>query len=422
VRITQKAMAKLGLVVVREDLRFEECYWAQMPGNFPFRARHGAADTYHLAGFCNLQTQPMGNAGGSPWGPAISLLSTVQETPYFFNFHREHNAHTLILGNRRHSPSPLAHFLVAQARKTGVRIVAIDMHGNSNAITEAMGGAYLTPGTAELKLNPLHLPSTAANQEFLALWLSTLLDPHAKQLTRSTLDFFKSLITAAMAMPPESRRISALLPQLREADPLLADGFAIWCAGHTRGELFDMPTDNFALSTLTTINVSRYANDPATRIPLVSYLLHRITLQLDGKPTLILLDDGLLQLDTPLFAPRLAVWLDHLTQKNAAVIATIHDAQAACAMPLTPLFSQHTASNFVQPGCHLSVDEAEIFGLNADDHAAANYMTRDEHHVLLKRGKDATLLRLNLDALGPLLATLEGKISPPHTISREAVA
>jgi type IV secretion system protein VirB4 len=53
VRMVQRALNRLGLIVVREDLRFEETYWSQLPANFPFLARRQGIDTDHLAGVLN---------------------------------------------------------------------------------------------------------------------------------------------------------------------------------------------------------------------------------------------------------------------------------------------------------------------------------------------------------------------------------
>lgn len=56
--MVRRAMNKLGIVAVREDLKFEEMYWAQLPANFPFVARGQAINTQHLAGFVKLQLPP----------------------------------------------------------------------------------------------------------------------------------------------------------------------------------------------------------------------------------------------------------------------------------------------------------------------------------------------------------------------------
>src|SRR3546814_7180938 len=44
----------------------------------------------------------------------------------------------------------------------------------------------------------------------------------------------------------------------------------------------------------------------------LSYLFHRIEGRLDGSPTLIIIDEGWLVLDSPLFAAQLREWLKTL--------------------------------------------------------------------------------------------------------------
>ena len=52
----------------------------------------------------------------------------------------------------------------------------------------------------------------------------------------------------------------------------------------------------------------------------LSYLFHRIEGRLDGSPTLIIIDEGWLVLDSPAFAQQLKEWLKTLRKKNASVI------------------------------------------------------------------------------------------------------
>src|SRR3546814_6123138 len=52
----------------------------------------------------------------------------------------------------------------------------------------------------------------------------------------------------------------------------------------------------------------------------LSYLFHRIEGRLDGSPTLIIIDEGWLVLDSPLFAAQLREWLKTLRKKNASVV------------------------------------------------------------------------------------------------------
>ena len=52
----------------------------------------------------------------------------------------------------------------------------------------------------------------------------------------------------------------------------------------------------------------------------LSYLFHRIEDRFDGRPTLLIVDEGWLALDDPGFAGQLREWLKTLRKKNASVI------------------------------------------------------------------------------------------------------
>ena len=61
--------------------------------------------------------------------------------------------------------------------------------------------------------------------------------------------------------------------------------------------------------------------DRLGRAPAVlAYLFHRIGDRLDGRPTLLIIDEGWLALDDPGFAGQLREWLKTLRKKNASVI------------------------------------------------------------------------------------------------------
>jgi type IV secretion system protein VirB4 len=52
----------------------------------------------------------------------------------------------------------------------------------------------------------------------------------------------------------------------------------------------------------------------------LAYLFHCIDRRLDGSPTLIMIDEGWLALDSPAFAGQLREWLKTLRKKNASVV------------------------------------------------------------------------------------------------------
>jgi len=412
IKIVQKSLNRLGMVVVREDLRFEDCYWSQLPANFPFIARHHATDTDHLAGFANLQTAPMGNAAGSPWGPPISLFTTVQGAPYFYNFHRDGSggggAHTLMLGKPGKGRTTLTHFLLTQARKLPINIWYLDAHGRAAPFMNAMGGTATTPGSPACKLNPFQLADTPANREFLAFWLSTLIDPYGSQLNAGTLAFFQSLVEQLMSWPAPMRRLSNLLPLAREADPVLATSFQRFCAGGQYGELFDMPEDTFTPGRLTSWDISRYMADVASCAPLAGYLLHRLTGALNGAPTLIVLDEGFTLLSTPIFAMRATGWCDHLTQKNAAAFITGANIESSGGRMFSAGLTARAATLFALPDATPEIEYMTGFGLSESEMAGLGVIK--PRQVFMKRGADGVVLNIDFAGLGKeTLATLGGR-------------
>ena len=52
----------------------------------------------------------------------------------------------------------------------------------------------------------------------------------------------------------------------------------------------------------------------------LAYLFHRIEGRLDGRPTLLIVDEGWLALDDENFAGQLREWLKTLRKKNASVV------------------------------------------------------------------------------------------------------
>jgi type IV secretion system protein VirB4 len=339
-------------------------------------------------------------------------LTTLQDTPYFFNFHRGAAAHTIVLGKPGSGHTTLSHFLVAQARKLDPQIWYLDGSGRAGMFLQAMGGKTLQPGMAGgLRLNPLQLPDAPAHREFLAFWLATLFDPEAKQLNQATLGFFQMLIDAVMKLPLEHRRLSTLLPIVAEQDAMLAVQLKQWCAGGKYGDLFDMPQDQFAPEKLIGWDISAYRHDMAVWNPLSAYLLHRITAALNGNPTLLVLGEGFDILSNPLFALRAGNWFDHLTKQNTACLVHTAAPEASGNYAFTPTLAQKAASLFILPDA--DPDYSMGYGLDAADLGAITHLDRYKRQVLLKRGAENTVVKIDLSGLGSALTALSGRKAPP---------
>jgi len=84
---SRTSLTEGGAVVAREDLGLEAAWWAQLPGNYEYRARSGAITSRNFAALSPFHSFPVGQIDGNEWGPAVALLKTSAGSPYYFNFH-----------------------------------------------------------------------------------------------------------------------------------------------------------------------------------------------------------------------------------------------------------------------------------------------------------------------------------------------
>ncbi len=115
-----KARASLtngGAVVAREDLGLEAAWWAQLPGNFRYRARSGAITSKNFAALSPFHSYPIGQKDGNEWGPAVALLKTPSGSPYYFNLHYGDLGNTFMCGPSGAGKTVIVNFMLSQLEK-----------------------------------------------------------------------------------------------------------------------------------------------------------------------------------------------------------------------------------------------------------------------------------------------------------------
>jgi len=411
IKLVRKALSRLGIVAIREDLKFEEMYWAQLPGNFPFIARKRSTNTMHLAGFANLQRTPMGNTKGSKWGPTVTIIPNLQRTPYFFNFHVGEAGHTAIVGRQRKGRTTLAHFLLAQSRKLQTNIWYLDTRGRASTFIQSLGGIYSDIGTMKSPLSPLKLPDDAANREFLTLWLSMMFSAQNASVSPTMANFFAQAVAEMYKQPLEKRNMTTLQTLLKLNDPMLGMQIAPYVAGGAKGELFDLPTDSFDVHNIRGWNIAHAMGDVGKRVLLSSYLIHRMTMALDGTPTIIVLDEGFMLLDNPVFGAKAQPWLDYLTRKNAMVMVMTGRPEESANLKYAPAIMQKMVTQCYLPDSDPIPQFMDRFGLNEQEYHYLAQLSPIERQFLLKRENESQVLACRLDGLGVLNDTLSGRIT-----------
>ena len=321
VALARTWLGETGMVVAREDLAMEAAFWAQLPGNFGFRPRKAPITSRNFAGLSPLHNFPVGRATGNHWGEALALFATSARSPYYFSLHasdpreadggsRRDTGHTFICGPTGSGKTVFLGFCVAMLAKAGATQVIFDKDRGLEILVRALGGAY-----APLKygqptgFNPLALPDSPMQREFLRVWLRALVARPGQALTvREEADLEQALLGTLALEPTSSRRLSRLIEFLDSTD---AEGMyarlARWCeasdgeyawvfdGAETRGEEW------LAHGAVVGFDVTEFLESPAIRTPITLYLFHRVRQALDGRRLVVWMDEFAKLLGDPAF-------------------------------------------------------------------------------------------------------------------------
>jgi type IV secretion system protein VirB4 len=408
----QASLSELGIIAVREEIALEPAFWAQFPGNFKFIARRGLISTGNFAGFASGHNFPIGQPVGNHWGDAVTLLETTAAGPYFFNFHQGDLGNFTVIGPSGSGKTVVLNFLLAQARKYAPRIIFFDKDRGAELFIRAIGGRYdvLRPGTPS-ELNPLRLPDTPANRQFLIDWLTQLAGAaDVEELAR-----IKDAVDANYRQPIEHRRLRFLVELFRGAHRATAGDLwsrmAPWWGEGERAWLFDNADDRTDLAAESVgFDMTQVLDDTTLRTPAMMYLFHRVEERLDGSAAIIVIDEGWKALDDDVFVRRIKDWEKTIRKRNGIIGFATQSAQDALESRIASAIIEQAATQiFMANPRARAEDYIQGFGLSNHEFELIRSLPDNAHCFLIKHGAESVVARLNLTGERDLLTILSGR-------------
>ncbi|WP_333023649.1 VirB4 family type IV secretion/conjugal transfer ATPase [Wolbachia endosymbiont of Pentidionis agamae] len=411
--LIESELSNCGIYPVREKVNLEPSFWSQLPGNFDFIARKGVISTLNLAGFAAQHNYPTGNKFGNHWGEAITVFDTTSGTAFFFNFHIRDVGHTMIIGPTGAGKTVLMNFLCAQAIKASPRIFFFDKDRGAEIFLRALGGVYtvIEPRTPT-NFNPLQLDDTPDNRTFLMEWIKALISVYNKKFTSEDIEHINAAIEGNFKLKKTDRFLTNLIPFLGLSGPdTLAGAISMWYGDGSHAAVFDNKEDliDFSQSRVFGFEMGYLLKDPFALGPVLLYLFHRISLSLDGTPSMIVLDEAWALIDNPVFAPKIKDWLKVLRKLNAFVIFATQSVEDASKSSISDTLVQQTATQIFLPNLKATSIYRDVFMLTEREYILIKHTDPATRFFLVKQGVNAVIARIDLRGLEDVIHVLSGR-------------
>ncbi|RKF22631.1 conjugal transfer protein TrbE [Altericroceibacterium spongiae] len=374
-RLAEKVIQGRDFTVIPEGMNAIEAWLGSLPGHAYANVRQPPISTLNLAHLIPLSAVWAGPERDEHLQASPLLFGKTEgSTPFRFSLHVGDVGHTLIVGPTGTGKSVLLALIAMQFRRyENAQVFAFDFGGSIRAAALGMGGDWqdlggmLADEAGEgVQLQPLGAIDDPAERAWAAEWLAAIfasegvaVDPQAKEHIWSAL--------GSLASAPASERTLTGLAVLLQSQPL-KQALGSYCVGGPWGRLLDAEAEQIGEARCQAFETEGLVGAGAAAAVL-SYLFHRIADRLDGSPTLIIIDEGWLVLDSPAFAAQLREWLKTLRKKNASVVFATQSLADIETSSIAPSIIESCPTRIFLPNERAAEPQIaaiyERFGLNA---------------------------------------------------------
>lgn len=325
-RLVEKVIQGRDFTCMVETVNAVDAWFGSLPGHVYANVRQPPVSTLNLAHMIPLSAVWAGPARDEHLdAPPLFFGRTEGATPFRFSLHVGDVGHTLVVGPTGAGKSVLLALMALQFRRYATaQVFAFDFGGSIRAASLAMGGDWhdlggaLTEDTATpVALQPLALIDDIAERGWAAEWISALLAREKIVITPEVKDHLWSALGSLASAPAGERTLTGLSVLLQST--ALKRALQPYCLGGSFGRLLDAEAERLGDGAVQVFETEGLIGTGAASAVL-AYLFHRIEARLDGRPTLLIVDEGWLALDDEGFAGQLREWLKTLRKKNASVV------------------------------------------------------------------------------------------------------
>ncbi|WP_439500423.1 conjugal transfer protein TrbE [Aminobacter ciceronei] len=325
-RLVEKVIQGRDFTAMVETVNAVDAWLGSLPGHAYANVRQPPISTLNLAHMIPLSAVWAGPERDEHFGaPPLLYGKTEGSTPFRLSLHVGDVGHTLVVGPTGAGKSVLLALMALQFRRyERSQVFAFDFGGSIRAAALAMSGDWhdlgggLTEGDQfSVSLQPLARIDDTYERAWAADWIVAILTRESIAITPEVKEHIWTALTSLSSGPVQERTITGFAVLLQSND--IKQALRPYCVGGAYGRLLDAEAEHLGSADVQAFEIEGLVGTGAAPAVL-AYLFHRIGDRLDGRPTLLIIDEGWLALDDEGFAGQLREWLKTLRKKNASVI------------------------------------------------------------------------------------------------------
>jgi type IV secretion system protein VirB4 len=372
-REARKTLMNLGFGARIEDINAVEAYLGSIPGHAYPNVRRPILHTLNLADLLPITALWAGpQFNPCPFypenSPPLSYAATTGSTPFRINLHVGDVGHTLMIGKTGGGKSTALNFLLAQHfRYANAQVFTFDKGYSSYVLVNACGGTFYDIGGehSQLAFCPLKNIDTPSDQAWAAEWIEIMLTLQGVNVTPALRQMVYQAIMRLTRSP--RRTLTEFVAELQDDE--LRQALSHYTLAGPMGTLLDAEEDSLVDGAFQAFEMEHLMNMGEKNIvPVLLYLFRQVERRMDGRPTMVALDECWLMLAHQLFREKVREWLKTWRKKNALVFLATQELADVMNSPIRDVILASCPTKILLPNPEANENASramyELVGLN----------------------------------------------------------
>ena len=425
VREVEGAINRAGFVCKVEDVNAVEAWLGSLPGNCYADVRRPLVSSLNLCDMIPMSaiwSGPASNAhltsecekrGFAGVQPPLLVARTAGTTPFRFDLHQGDVGHTMVVGPTGAGKSVLLNTIAMQwLRYPQAQVFFFDKGASSRAATKLVGGQFFVLGGdhSDLAFQPLADLEGAADRAWAQGWVEDLVTSEGVAVTPAVRQEIWDGLRNLKAGPKDQRTLTLLAATIQ--DQAVKAALLPFTLDGPHGHLLDAQNNLRDASRWQTFEMSELMGAKSALTPVLTYIFRTLEKRFDGRPTLLVLDEAWLFLDSGSFAAKIREWLKTLRKFNVSVVFATQSLADVARSSIAPALIESCPTRVFLPNPDASTPQIaglyEGFGLNSQQlRIIAGATPKRDYYYQSQSGN-----RLFELGLGPIALAAVGASSP----------